>query len=1037
MKYGIYFGLIGVGCQTSPEGLRETPDGNGPHVVVDWDAEPFPELPFPNNLATRPDVNSPTGRRLNISTVSSTKYESDTRKKLNDLTGFGIFSPITVSFDSPLDVDNIVERHRDDEKLGGEQFSDDAFFLINVDPSSPDYLQPVALEVGQNRYPLDVPDSNRFFPNDSRSESPTVIFDTVDEDLNGNGVLDWGEDSDNDGILDIPNYYPFDIKPEDLEEGDHISNYLLTFYERNTNTLMIRPVMPLYEESTYAVVLTERLVGENGEPVLSPWKYVNHLDQNHELAPLPEAMSNLGMSVDDIAFAWTFSTGRISGDLVDVRRGLYGEGPFKKLATEFPAGVTEALMTNAMDGADPYLLPLDRLGLTLSTLGLLSGEGGQIAADVFERYGSYLVGGAFTTPYFLVDKDDGGQDDSEEYWIMNSKLGTYEVGPQRIPFTCTLPNEATGATPPYDVVLFGHGYGSSRFDGITFAWGFNQMGYAVCFNDFPGHGPTIKPADLEEFEPILENTGLMPFLEHLQDSRYRDLNNDGIPDSGGDQWSADVFHTRDMVRQAVVDWIQLVRSLKACGKSNMVLENGTEQLSCDWDNDGVIDLGGEDAKFYILGGSLGGINTAVAAGVMPEVEAFSPIAGGASLFDMALRTEIGGAVEAMHGRILTPMFLGYPNEDGSLQLIQMVNSERDMIELPIDTIPEIPVLGKIVVENLTNGEVREGMIPEDGRFRLGIPCDALNPAEKRIAAEIPESGPSAGLVYQILNNEGLGDQLEITIYDKAGKLLYTINQWKTDVVHEGVTMKAGSPLIAGSYGTGRIRGSSNLRRIASIFGSVLEAGDPIAYAPHFIDRPFEVLGGEPINILMVPSIGDTIVPVSAGIAMARTGGIIPQDEIDDRYGMTVDQWLVDKGVIQGIEDYGPYTDVNGDSCLFDADDLDNDLDGTGAPSEAPLRLNRETSVGVSGLRLPYTSTKGSHGFSFPQPSAEGDQNSFALNMILYYFVTDGQEISDDPCMSDFSCDWLPELDVNTQTEETEETDGTEETGGTGDNGGNE
>ena len=46
-------------------------------------------------------------------------------------------------------------------------------------------------------------------------------------------------------------------------------------------------------------------------------------------------MSNLGMSIDDIAFAWSFSTGRVTGDLVDVRRGLYGEGPFKKLATEF------------------------------------------------------------------------------------------------------------------------------------------------------------------------------------------------------------------------------------------------------------------------------------------------------------------------------------------------------------------------------------------------------------------------------------------------------------------------------------------------------------------------------------------------------------------------------------------------------------------------------------------------------------------------------------------------------------------------------
>ena len=60
--------------------------------------------------------------------------------------------------------------------------------------------------------------------------------------------------------------------------------------------------------------------------------------------------------------------------------------------------------------------------------------------------------------------------------------------------------------------------------------------------------------------------------------------------SGGDQWSADVFHTRDMVRQAVVDWMQMVRSLKACGDGTMQQDDGTEQLSCDWNDDGVIDL---------------------------------------------------------------------------------------------------------------------------------------------------------------------------------------------------------------------------------------------------------------------------------------------------------------------------------------------------------------------------------------------------------------------------------------------------------------
>ena len=85
----------------------------------------------------------------------------------------------------------------------------------------------------------------------------------------------------------------------------------------------------------------------------------------------------------------------------------------------------------------------------------------------------------------------------------------------------------------------------------------------------------------------------------------------------------------------------------------------------------------------------------------------------------------------------------------------------------------------------------------------------------------------------------------------------------------------------------------------------------------------------------------------------------------------------------------------------------NGLDGTGAPSDEPLRLTLETDAGVSALRLPYTSTRGSHGFGFAQPSQPGDQNSLALNQIAYYFMTGGQEMSDDICMADFSCDWLP------------------------------
>ena len=80
-------------------------------------------------------------------------------------------------------------------------------------------------------------------------------------------------------------------------------------------------------------------------------------------------MSNLGMSTDDIAFAWSFSTGRVTGDLVDVRRGLYGEGPLRNWQRSFRLGITNGHETHNLEGENPYALPLSHLGNTLVHVG--------------------------------------------------------------------------------------------------------------------------------------------------------------------------------------------------------------------------------------------------------------------------------------------------------------------------------------------------------------------------------------------------------------------------------------------------------------------------------------------------------------------------------------------------------------------------------------------------------------------------------------------------------------------------------------------
>ena len=101
-------------------------------MTVDWEAEPLPDIPYPNDLATTVDRHSPTGLRLNVPLASNTWVEEKARIKINQLYGFGIYSPIAVGFSKPLDLDDIASRHALDMKVGEEQFADDVVFLIGL-----------------------------------------------------------------------------------------------------------------------------------------------------------------------------------------------------------------------------------------------------------------------------------------------------------------------------------------------------------------------------------------------------------------------------------------------------------------------------------------------------------------------------------------------------------------------------------------------------------------------------------------------------------------------------------------------------------------------------------------------------------------------------------------------------------------------------------------------------------------------------------------------------------------------------------------
>ena len=214
----------------APEGLAPTPPGSGPAVIFDLDFRPFPEIPLPNDLATRPDPSSPTGRRVNASMIGPTEVESFFRERMDRLTGFSTFGPVSVRFDAPLDVHTILDRHGADLA-----FDDDAVYLINLDSG-----KPVPLDVGSNAFPYVLERPDRYYPNDPHAGESNLVYETVNEDLNGNGLLDPGEDRDSDGVLDFANT---------LDPGGDPVDDLLTFYERETDTLILRPLVPLQQET--------------------------------------------------------------------------------------------------------------------------------------------------------------------------------------------------------------------------------------------------------------------------------------------------------------------------------------------------------------------------------------------------------------------------------------------------------------------------------------------------------------------------------------------------------------------------------------------------------------------------------------------------------------------------------------------------------------------------------------------------------------------------------------------------------------------
>ena len=1006
-------------------GLAPAQESGGPRVLFDLTRTPLPEIPFPNDLATRPDPTSPTGLRVNASQIAPTHLEENTRRLLDQLDGFGTYSPITVAFSQDLDVLDFYARQNDGDP------SNDGAYLVQIDTG-----EVFPLDVNGGHFPAVIESGGRYFMNDPQASVKNLLFPVTGPFANF-------------------------LHPPDPSWATQPVDDLMTFYERSTRTLILRPVIPLRQETRYAVLLTKKLRGADGRSIDSPFASINHTLQNAELRPLLDHLP-AGLHTSDLAFAWSFTTQSTTRELEAIREGLYGRGPLAALQARAPVDVTPlAARDPGVDNV--FIVPSQTLMDLMAdpTVGglLVGGDPQSLQATIDSmKYVDYYVSGSFTSTNFLDDPTRAPQDATFD---LDLHKGTARTSPETIYFFASVPKAIAGRKPPFPVALYGHGYTSMRLEGVLLAGGqAAKFGFGMVDIEAFGHGLDVDPLLALVVGSVMQKHGLGAFAQSIFKSRARDLDNDGVPDSGGDFWTADTFHTRDVVRQSIADWFNTVRVLRSWDGQRTMPLGGKTVLAGDFNGDGVPDLGGPEvwpsaasghaageknpgSDMFVFGSSLGGILASILPAVEPAIVAGAPVSGGSGLGDVGARSTLSPVVQAVFLEVLGPLLVncnwsvqdnGCDGAGAKPSLVFQVQQVNHDALVPIA--PAVLHPGDTVtVCNLAHDDdCRSAVADAAGHIRISLAADAPT-------LHVVETPQGAGLPNKVdVSVTRPGDRLRITV--NGGAPIETF-QYSTQFV--GVKYPAGAPLTAVARGYGETRNTPDFRRLWGLSQLILEPGDPVSYAPHFFKDLLPARKGVPANVLVVATVGDKIVPVQTGVATARAAGLIELSAADPDYGIPIDQVLIRSGAVEGLDnlnrfdspDRGPRAALGGHlrcDAFIDRDgqaqpdncaqgiDLDptgyacdaqglNCKDDMGAPRLSPAlrsQVTRQTSAGVSALLMPYLDPHGRHAVQPPQPSRAFDMDQFMLNVLGRYFETRGKELRFDACQSKMAeCPWIP------------------------------
>ena len=935
-------GLLGA-CQDELPGWLavETGETHGPRIVYDVFAKPVPEVPFPNDSSLRVSDETPSGLQLNVSLVRPTAHQRNLRRRLNQLDGFGVTGPAWLSFDGPLDLTTVT---------------DDSVMMVNIEPGHPREGERVPLDLGRGYLPLNATE-DAFFGMDPDHGAWSLLFpDDNVGDLDGDGE-------------DEP----------------------LTHYEVATHTLILKPLLPLAPAAQYAVIVTRDVMGwtdgaKKAAPVRSPFEYKLHLAHAFDV---PRALELADVPVERLAFAWTFTTRDVMRPMQALRDGVYGRGPLARMAELAPARVHEVRdPTIPHDGGapgardNPYIVQADFLSDLMSLIGSIQGGG----AELFQlSHVDYVVFGSFASPDLRVSE--------RRDLDLNLFTGEGNMAPAEVPFVLSVPKVTEAYKPPFPVLIYFHGTGTSRMESLAVADEMARQGFATIAFDSVGHGPLIPDipylrelnpdqAGLFELLPIVLADMLMPdqaaevaelpFLEALDalyqnglfaelavHGRNEDENGNGHLEAAEAFYFADPFRMCASFHQDLVDFMVLVRLLRELDPAAVPatpLANPDEAdyetlkpflLAGDFNADGVLDVGGPTVALGTAGTSLGGIHAIMAAAIEPEVTTTTPIVAGGGLTDVMMRSSLRMVIEQVLLDALGTVIVGCPGEDGQLVLTQG-NDAREcrpgrLEEASFGSVVAGPG-AKVTLTNMANGVTIAGEVNEAGGFSLAVETDK-------------------------------GDPLRVTVSPVGGEPGHPIGPTEVDVV-------------AVWEGAGYERSTPDFRRAVGIMQHALDQCDPLSFASAlFADPP---PGHSPTNVLMLNAVGDRTVPNASSVALAAAVGLLGIDQKD-----TLARWraLRDSGLV--LSQHVDVDDIRGDNPPE-------------MPSLGPARPIR-TPTGQSAIR--FADVNGGHSYIAGKVKDGFDWGVYHRQVMALYHRCGGRVVPDlDPeCLATATCPLLDDV----------------------------